>query len=77
MGGGPRGFLGGGGELDEEAKKNQNIMNIIREGQISLLVRVESNHCPLVSAAAPLVQCCLSLSFASPSSLTWRQTTWS
>lgn len=31
---------GGGarGELDEETKKNQNIINIVREGQISLLV---------------------------------------
>lgn len=39
--GGPRGFGGGGGaggEVDEETKKNQNIMNIVREGQISLLV---------------------------------------
>lgn len=36
---GSRGFGGGaGGELDEETKKNQNIMNIVREGQISLLV---------------------------------------
>lgn len=37
----PRGFGGGGGagvELDEETKKNQNIINIVREGQISLLV---------------------------------------
>lgn len=28
-----------GGEGDEEAKKSQNIINIVREGQISLLVR--------------------------------------
>lgn len=38
----PRGFGGGGGgaggEVDEETKKNQNIINIVREGQISLLV---------------------------------------
>ena len=27
-----------GGEVDEESKKNHNIINIIREGQISLLV---------------------------------------
>ena len=35
-----RGFGGGGagGEVDEETKKNQNIINIVREGQISLLV---------------------------------------
>lgn len=37
-GGGSRGFGGGGGEVDEETKKNQNIINIVREGQISLLV---------------------------------------
>lgn len=34
----PRGFGGAGGEVDEETKKNQNIINIVREGQISLLV---------------------------------------
>lgn len=27
-------------EVDEETKKNQNIINIVREGQISLLVRL-------------------------------------
>lgn len=27
------------GELDEETKRSQNIMNVVREGQISLLVR--------------------------------------
>lgn len=37
--GAPRGFGGAGGEVDEETKKNQNIINIVREGQISLLVR--------------------------------------
>lgn len=36
--GAPRGFGGAGGEVDEETKKNQNIINIVREGQISLLV---------------------------------------
>ncbi len=38
----PRGFGGSGGaggEVDEETKKNQNIINIVRDGQISLLVR--------------------------------------
>lgn len=35
-----RGFGGAGGEVDEETKKNQNIINIVREGQISLLVGV-------------------------------------
>lgn len=34
----PRAFGGTGGEVDEETKKNQNIINIVREGQISLLV---------------------------------------
>lgn len=34
----PRGFGGAVGEVDEETKKNQNIINIVREGQISLLV---------------------------------------
>lgn len=33
---------GAGGEVDEETKKNQNIINIVREGQISLLVRAEN-----------------------------------
>ena len=33
----------GGGEVDEETKKNQNIINIIREGQISLLVSTTSS----------------------------------
>ena len=33
----------GGGEVDEETKKNQNIINIIREGQISLLVSMTSS----------------------------------
>jgi len=41
-GAGPRGFGGAGGEMDEETKKNQNIINIVREGQISLLVSVTS-----------------------------------
>lgn len=36
--GAPRGFGGAVGEVDEETKKNQNIINIVREGQISLLV---------------------------------------
>lgn len=37
----PRAFGGAGGEVDEETKKNQNIINIVREGQISLLVSAE------------------------------------
>lgn len=46
---GPRGFGGGGaagagGEVDEETKKNQNIINIVREGQISLLVSGRLTH---------------------------------
>ncbi|XP_008334693.1 synphilin-1 isoform X2 [Cynoglossus semilaevis] len=48
VGGGPRGFLGGGGEMDEEAKKNQNIMNIIREGQISLLPHLAADNLELI-----------------------------
>lgn len=42
----PRGFGGAVGEVDEETKKNQNIINIVREGQISLLVseRAELQH---------------------------------
>lgn len=43
----PRGFGGGGGaggEVDEETKKNQNIINIVREGQISLLVSGGSSY---------------------------------
>lgn len=38
--GAPRGFGGAGAEVDEETKKKQNIINIVREGQISLLVSV-------------------------------------
>lgn len=37
----PRAFGGAGGEVDEETKKNQNIINIVREGQISLLVSAD------------------------------------
>lgn len=53
---GPRGFGGGGGagaggEMDEETKKNQNIINIVREGQISLLVSGRST--PMVSPSLP------------------------
>lgn len=36
---GTRGGLRAFGDGDEEAKKTQNILNIVREGQISLLVR--------------------------------------
>ncbi|AWP07725.1 putative synphilin-1-like [Scophthalmus maximus] len=50
-GGGPRGFGGGGGggaELDEETKKNQNIINIVREGQISLLPHLAADNLELI-----------------------------
>lgn len=40
----PRGFGGAVGEVDEETKKNQNIINIVREGQISLLVSEEKEE---------------------------------
>ncbi|XP_038559732.1 synphilin-1 [Micropterus salmoides] len=49
--GGPRGFGGGGGaggEVDEEAKKNQNIINIVREGQISLLPHLAADNLELI-----------------------------
>lgn len=39
----PRGFGAAVGEVDEETKKNHNIINIVREGQISLLVS-ERHH---------------------------------
>ncbi|XP_059192273.1 synphilin-1 [Centropristis striata] len=52
-GGGPRGFGGGagggaGGEVDEETKKNQNIINIVREGQISLLPHLAADNLELI-----------------------------
>ncbi|XP_040898800.1 synphilin-1 [Toxotes jaculatrix] len=50
-GGGPRAFGGGGGagaELDEETKKNQNIINIVREGQISLLPHLAADNLELI-----------------------------
>lgn len=34
--------------MDEETKKNQNIINIVREGQISLLVGGRSTVLPPV-----------------------------
>ncbi|XP_062272807.1 synphilin-1 [Scomber scombrus] len=49
--GGPRGFGGGGaggGEMDEETKKNQNIINIVREGQISLLPHLAADNLELI-----------------------------
>ncbi|XP_044053510.1 synphilin-1 [Siniperca chuatsi] len=49
--GGPRGFGGGGGaggEVDEETKKNQNIINIVREGQISLLPHLAADNLELI-----------------------------
>ncbi|KAM3611293.1 uncharacterized protein V6R79_016146 [Siganus canaliculatus] len=44
----PRGFGGGGGEVDEETKKNQNIINIVREGQISLLPHLAADNLELI-----------------------------
>ncbi|XP_013885194.1 synphilin-1 [Austrofundulus limnaeus] len=46
--GGPRGFGGAGGEVDEETKKNQNIINIVREGQISLLPHLAADNLELI-----------------------------
>ncbi|KAK5870637.1 hypothetical protein PBY51_003568 [Eleginops maclovinus] len=49
--GGPRGFGGSGGaggELDEETKKNQNIINIVREGQMSLLPHLAADNLELI-----------------------------
>ncbi|XP_030272934.1 synphilin-1 [Sparus aurata] len=45
-----RGFGGGGagGEVDEETKKNQNIINIVREGQISLLPHLAADNLELI-----------------------------
>ncbi|KAM6930483.1 synphilin-1 [Xenentodon cancila] len=45
---GSRGFGGAGGEMDEESKKNQNIMNIVREGQISLLPHLAADNLELI-----------------------------
>ncbi|KAL3062357.1 hypothetical protein OYC64_002211 [Pagothenia borchgrevinki] len=45
--GGPRGF-GAGGEVDEETKKNQNIINIVREGQMSLLPHLAADNLELI-----------------------------
>ncbi|CAL8263357.1 unnamed protein product [Boreogadus saida] len=39
---------GGGGEVDEETKKKQNIINIIREGQISLLPHLAADNLELI-----------------------------
>ncbi|CAG5917410.1 unnamed protein product [Menidia menidia] len=47
-GAGPRGFAGAAGELDEDAKKNQNIINIVREGQISLLPHLAADNLELI-----------------------------
>ncbi|XP_077942539.1 synphilin-1 isoform X3 [Gasterosteus aculeatus] len=48
-GGGPRGSGGeAGGEVDEETKKNQNIINIVREGQISLLPHLAADNLELI-----------------------------
>ncbi|XP_055367554.1 synphilin-1-like [Betta splendens] len=45
---GARGYAGGGGEVDEETKKNQNIINIVREGQISLLPHLAADNLELI-----------------------------
>lgn len=42
-----RGY-GGGGEVDEETKKNQNIISTIREGQISLLPHLAADNLELI-----------------------------
>ncbi|XP_034027232.1 synphilin-1 [Thalassophryne amazonica] len=47
-GGSQRGFGSAGGEVDEETKKNQNIINIIREGQISLLPHLAADNLELI-----------------------------
>uniref|UniRef100_A0A3Q3KT24 Synuclein, alpha interacting protein n=1 Tax=Labrus bergylta TaxID=56723 RepID=A0A3Q3KT24_9LABR len=44
----PGGFGGAGGEMDEETKKNQNIINIVREGQISLLPHLAADNLELI-----------------------------
>ncbi|XP_076003650.1 synphilin-1 [Genypterus blacodes] len=38
----------GGAEVDEETKKNQNIINIVREGQISLLPHLAADNLELI-----------------------------
>ncbi|XP_068167600.1 synphilin-1 isoform X2 [Antennarius striatus] len=50
-GSGAQRFGGGGvtgGEVDEETKKNQNIINIVREGQISLLPHLAADNLELI-----------------------------
>uniref|UniRef100_A0A8C5EMX5 Synphilin-1-like n=1 Tax=Gouania willdenowi TaxID=441366 RepID=A0A8C5EMX5_GOUWI len=48
-GGGASGSRGvGGSEVDEETKKNQNIMNIVREGQMSLLPHLAADNLELI-----------------------------
>lgn len=46
--------------MDEETKKNQNIINIVREGQISLLVSAGSGHCLWFFLSSQLTCCRLS-----------------
>lgn len=82
VGGGSRGFGGSGGaggEVDEETKKNQNIINIVREGQISLLVRISSYF--VILLITPLVfilhNLCVFSSLSSLCSLTWQLIIWS
>uniref|UniRef100_A0A3P9J048 Synuclein, alpha interacting protein n=1 Tax=Oryzias latipes TaxID=8090 RepID=A0A3P9J048_ORYLA len=43
-----RGFGIAGGEVDEETKKKQNIINIVREGQISLLPHLAADNLELI-----------------------------
>lgn len=83
VGGGSRGFGGSGGaggEVDEESKKNQNIINIVREGQISLLVRISSYFVILLlitPSSFTLHNLCVFSSLSSLCSLTWQLIIWS
>lgn len=45
---GVRGLSGADREVDEETKKNQNIINIVREGQISLLPHLAADNLELI-----------------------------
>lgn len=83
VGGGSRGFGGSGGaggEVDEESKKNQNIINIVREGQISLLVRISSYFVILLlitPSSFTLHNLFVFSSLSSLCSLTWQLIIWS
>ncbi|XP_061625038.1 synphilin-1 isoform X1 [Phyllopteryx taeniolatus] len=47
-GGASGGVRGGGAEVDEESKKKHNIINIVREGQISLLPHLAADNLSLI-----------------------------